>query len=142
MTYLWKYGDSLWNILRLNKSLTMWSRTTAILMNNSMIFFFDPCIILRATPFVFLDSCRISHTTPNALGNARRAPLLGKKAPGPTWPMSCVKGRGKGAWETPSMSRYRNPAPGNLLSKLRNGSDFVIPHHPIHCNLLCASINQ
>lgn len=43
MTYLWKYGDSLWNILRLNKSFTMWSRTTAILMNDPMIFF-DLCV--------------------------------------------------------------------------------------------------
>lgn len=112
MTYLWKYGDSLWNILRLNKSLTMWSRTTAILMNDLMIFF-DPCIILRAIPFVFPDSCRIP-----IVPRAWHCQLWhGRKAAGPAW--------------TPRHVQVPKPGPETLLTMLRNGPDSLIPCHPL-----------
>lgn len=133
MTYLWKYGDSLWNILRLNKSLTMWSRTTAILMNDFMIFFFflDPGIILRAICFVFLDSCRTSCSAPNTLGKAGCASSLGGSS------RSQVVCR-EGTWEP---ARHQNSPLGTCLAS-REMVPVWLSHIPSTVICQCASISQ
>lgn len=152
MTYLWKYGDSLWNILRLNKSFTMWSRTTAILMNDPMIFF-DLCVNLRAIAPLFswiwqyppepreprsqrgreasLPRTRALRTT--LLGQPLRVPLLP-----PRCRCSLLLVQPGGA----QRALGHPPAHRNLLSTLRNGAGFVSPRHPTQCSLPHAAVSQ